>query len=100
MLYVGGQDLLSLPDNATFIPGLLGAIQNLVVEGVQVDLGCPSKEENTALGLIHTDEGCTMECGEGSVCVSFASQPYCSCLGGFPHEACQQDDEGEYQEQV
>lgn len=95
MLYVGGLDLLSLPDTTTFIPGVLGAIKNLVVDGSQVDLGCPSSQENTAPGLVSTESDCPEECGEGSVCVRYAPEPYCSCLGGFSHEACSGEDGGE-----
>ncbi len=92
---MGGLDLLSLPENATFLPGLLGAIKNLIVDSSQVDLSCPSSQENTALGLVHVEGGCTQTCGEDSVCVSYAAEPYCSCLGGFPHTACQGEGGGE-----
>ena len=95
MLYVGGLDPLSLPENVSFIPGLLGALKNLIIGGTQVDLSCPTKEQNTALGFIHAEEECMMECAEGSVCVEFASEPYCSCQGGFHPQACQDRTAGE-----
>ena len=96
---MGGIDLLSPPDDLTLTPDFTGSIRNLIISGTQVDLSCPTVEEGTTLGFSNPGSTCGMPeqlpCGEGaSMCVDSA---YCTCLGGFEPETCQEDS-GECQE--
>ena len=94
-LYVGGVDLFALPSNATQYMDFVGSIRNVIIGSTQLDLGCPSQEENAILGF-HRSSSCenvSLSCigAHTTGCVDYAPQPYCSCLGGFDPQACQQE---------
>ena len=94
-LYVGGVDLFALPSNATLYMDFVGSIRNVIIGSTQLDLECPSQEENAILGF-HRSNSCenvSLSCtgAHTTGCVDYAPQPYCSCLGGFDPQACQQE---------
>ena len=94
-LYVGGVDLFALPSNATQYTDFVGSIRNVIIGSTQLDLECPSQEENAILGF-HRSSSCenvSLSCigAHTTGCVDYGPQPYCSCLGGFDPQACQQE---------
>ena len=88
-------DLFALPSNATLYMDFVGSIRNVIIGSTQLDLECPSQEENAILGF-HRSNSCenvSLSCtgAHTTGCVDYAPQPYCSCLGGFDPQACQQE---------
>ena len=91
--------MFSHSDNSTGNDGdFVGIIRNLIIDGTQVDLASPVREENTARGALFTSEAkceeLEMVCGgpHYTGCLDYDMESHCICVGGFNTEACNKED--------
>ena len=98
---MGGVDVFSHLDNSSSVADFVGIIRNLIVDSVQVDLACPSREENTARGAVYpaqpTCGSSDMLCSDPHYtdCLDYDVESHCVCAGGFDYQTCKED-ESEY----
>ena len=91
-LHVGGvDDAFSIPEGRLNSYDFIGSIATVVVDGVQLDLTCPSNERNTLLGSYLSAYCDTDPCNEHSSCVSYTNVPLCQCIGGFGSDSCDEE---------
>ena len=85
-------------DNSSGNSDFVGIIRNLIIDGMQVDLASPLREENTARGVLFTSEP---KCEELEMvcngphytgCLDYDMESHCICAGGFNTEACDKEE--------
>lgn len=85
---MGGIDVFSF-ESANQNSDFVGIIRNLVIDSVQVDLASPTREKNTARGMLFSsDPKCgdlEMSCNGARFmgCLDYDMESHCVCAGGF-----------------
>lgn len=94
---MGGVDVFSHLENSSGVADFVGIMRNLVVDLEQVDLACPTQEENTVRGVVYpaqpTCGSSGMTCGgpHYTGCLDYDVESHCVCTGGFDYQTCQED---------